>query len=189
MNKQDAEKLRRKLESQHPYKPNFWQKTKKFLNDYTENPKDMLAFRISGGYNPIGPKEVRKKVLKKLNMNDYTDRLYNKALVKRYLDRKDYLGAYEAFWSTWNPPVQKQFKNIYKKLGGNAHSVRATTGTWMYAVAKHAVDGWPIYIAEAALGAPNLIPITIGGIAALYTAAGIPVIYSKWKHSRQNKPI
>lgn len=187
MKKEDATKIRSELEQQYS-RPTLWSNTKKFLNSIA-SPKETLGFGMSGEYTFFLPKETRKKIVEKLKLPDYTERLYNKALVQRYLKKHDYLGAYEAFFSTWNPPAQRPTKEAYKLLGGNKHPLRASAGAWTYSILNHVLLFTPAYAAEALLGHPNLIIPTAGAVAGINAIGAAIATYSKWKHLRQNKPI
>lgn len=116
--------------------------------------------------------------------------LLNVKLVSRYLKRKDFLGAYEAFWGTWNPQPHKAARSVYDALGGNERPVTATAGSFLYSgVALHAFHPYmfPIYTIQAASGSPERIASTAAFVTGTYIALGIPVIIRKGIESFKKK--
>jgi len=106
----------------------------------------------------------------------------NVKLVSRYLKRKDFLGAYEAFWGTWNPQPHKATRSVYDALGGNERPLTATAGSFLYSgVFLHAFNPYilPIYAIDAAIGKPELIAISAALVTGTYVALGIPVLVRK----------
>ncbi len=178
---EDAKKIKAELEAEHARKPGFFSRAQKFLKDYAGDPKELRGFELS--YIPL-PNSVKDKIFKKFGLPDYRGKLYNRKLVKRYTDRHDYVRAYEAFWSTWNPPAQKEMKNVYRAAGGDKHPVRASAAAWAYSSFMHtAVAALPIYAIGALTGNIAAVPYTLGGVAAFFGIAGAPVVYSKWRHN------
>ncbi|MFH0890287.1 MAG: hypothetical protein V1836_04095 [Candidatus Aenigmatarchaeota archaeon] len=185
MDKQDIKSIRESLEKGS----GFYVKVRNaanFVKNYHANPKQWLGFEIAKDL-PL-PKGVKKKMVQKLGLPDYTDNMYNKAMVKRYTDRGQYLKAYEAFWSTWNKPSHDVHRRVYTALGGNKHPVRASIGSILSSSFSHTITvGVPVYVIEALAGYANAIPYTAGAIAGLFALAGAPVAYSKWRESRKNR--
>lgn len=187
MAKEDAERIRTELETEHAQKSGFFKRAQKFLKDYAGNPKDLRGFELS--YLPL-PNSAKDRIFKKFGWPDYRGKLYNKKLVKRYTDRHDYVRAYEAFWSTWNPPAQREMKNVYRAAGGERHPVRASAAAWAYSSFMHtAVSALPIYVIEALTGNAGAVPYTFGAIAGFFALAGAPVVYSKWRRSVESGKI
>ncbi|MFH0889982.1 MAG: hypothetical protein V1836_02445 [Candidatus Aenigmatarchaeota archaeon] len=182
MEKKDVKKIREELEAKQTDKPGFWSRVGKFATDYVVyNPKDFWGYGVSEW--PL-PSNVKDKLIKKFNLTDYRGNLLEKKLVKRYLNRGEYLKAYEAFWHSRYPPAQKIHARVYHKLGGNKHPVRASALDWLYTSVAHAIIWVPLYAPpEILLGYSNAIPYTAGAIAGFFALAGAPVVYSKWRNS------
>ncbi|MFH0889981.1 MAG: hypothetical protein V1836_02440 [Candidatus Aenigmatarchaeota archaeon] len=185
-----SKNIREQLEKNYPKKPGVFNKVKTFLGNYMEeSPKDIAAFFISGELPLPLTKETKKRILTKLNLPDYTDKMYDKERVNNFLQKKQYLKAYEAFYETWNPPARRIFQNTYNAVGGDKKPVRAGLAAMAHNVFNHtAITALPIYAAELVAGYANAIPYTAGAIAAVFTVMGAPVIYSKWRNRvEQNK--
>ena len=116
--------------------------------------------------------------------------LLNVKLVSRYLKRKDFLGAYEAFWGTWNPQPHTAARSVYDALGGNEKPVTATAGSFLYSgVFLHSFHPYllPIYAIEAAAGKPEMIAANAALVTGAYVALGIPVLVRKGIESFKKK--
>ncbi len=189
MDKNEAKEIRARLEQQHAGKPGVLGRIKKSVADYIEYQKRETYLRV--GALPI-PGKVKEKLVRKLHLSALPAeerQLYNKAVVDRYLKRGKYMQAYEAFWSTWNPVARKGAQELYRKLGGNKTPVKASAGVWAYSAIKHTIvpTALMVYAAEALTGHWEAIPYTAAGIVAFFSAAGAPIVYSKWLHSMQGK--
>ena len=138
-----------------PYK----EKIEKFLEDKLEN---------------FDPKEMKREGEKKDTVNI--------ALVSRCIKRKDFLGAYEAFWGTWNPSTHKATRSVYDALGGNEKPVTATAGAFFYSgVFLHAMNPFvlPLYAMQMATAGPESVARIAAMITGTYVVLGIPVMINK----------
>lgn len=116
--------------------------------------------------------------------------LLNVKLVSRYLKRKDFLRAYEAFWGTWNPQPHKAVRSVYDALGGNERPITATAGSFLYSgFFIHAFNPYmlPIYAIQAVSGRPEGIATTVALTTGTYVALGIPVLVRKGIESFKKK--
>lgn len=185
-----SKNIKEQLEKNYPQKPGFIGKVRTFLGNYMEeSPKDIVAFWIAGEFPLPLTKKAKKRILNKLNLPDYTDKMYDKERVKHFMDKKQYLKAYEAFYETWNPPARRIVQNTYNAAGGDKKPVRASIAAVAHNVFNHtAITALPFYAAELVAGYSSAIPYTAGAIAAAFTLMGAPVVYSKWRNNvAQNK--
>ncbi len=114
----------------------------------------------------------------------------NVKLVSRFLKRKDFLGAYEAFWGTWSPQPHTAARSVYDALGGNEKPVTATAGSFLYSgVFLHSFHPYmlPIYTIQAVAGRPESIALSAAFVTGTYVALGIPVLVRKGIESFKKK--
>lgn len=137
---------------------------------------------LDGKLENFDPNEMKELMDKKP--------LLNVKLVSRYLRRKDFLGAYEAFWGTWNPQPHKAARSVYDALGGNEKPVTATAGSFLYSgVFLHSFHPYmlPIYTIQAVAGRPESIALVATFVTGTYVALGIPVLVRKGIESFKKK--
>ncbi len=107
--------------------------------------------------------------------------ILNVKLISRYLKRNDFLGAYEAFWATWNPVTHKAIRSVYDALGGNDNAPIATIGAFLYSGLVHTLHPYmiPIYIILAINGRWTDIASTAMVVTGTFGALSIPVATRK----------
>lgn len=142
----------------------------KFLNEQLSN------------YEP----DFHIKSLKQIDRHKFVG--LNFQMVSRCIRRKDFLGAYESVWGTWNPLFREPNKMLYKGLGGDEKPFFSTIATMGYNGLIHVVGpvGLPIYLGSSLATGAN--PADVLSYTAMASGAfmvlGIPVAIKKEMRNR-----
>ncbi len=112
----------------------------------------------------------------------------------RFIRRGQFLLAWEAFWSSWNPTITTEItRPIYTLCGGNDHPFFATMVVFLYSgLVIHMLCGWlwmsVFFVIYAIITGHQMVwPPFYWGVVPLYGLFGFPIACTKWWRARKQK--
>jgi hypothetical protein len=123
--------------------------------------------------------EILLESIKEIEKNK-KNKFLNLKLIQKFLQKNDILGAYQAFWATWNPITNSITRKIYNIFGGSKNHKLAVITTFIYsAIFLHALHPYilMIYIALLLLKMHFAISWLFFIMTAGYSLLGLPLIF------------